>query len=357
VRRRNDALLGLAALLALACTDGRTSPQQAAPAKPAATATPACNTPVPFVPPNLPAGFKHTRTILGTITQGPANHRGGDTLVAAGKPQRLIAKFAYGPLDKDLEEEEVEVFVQRGGPCGTWESVGTATTSDEEHGTKWGVEDDGGQVYFEVPEEKRLPAGVHEVRILARGDNSYAALRLYVVEAGAPAVVFDIDGTLTTDDMQVVLQILGQAADKPYVPVMRDGALDVVRTWADKGYLVVYLTGRPDAFTAPTRDWLAAKGFPPGPVRLAAESSEVLPSQHGVGAYKTAWLKRWADEADVRWAAAYGNAETDIYAYAQAGIPKDRTWIIGPNAGKEETGALTTYTDHLEHVRSQPKAR
>src|SRR5262249_52802297 len=34
---------------------------------------------------------------------------------------------------------------------------------------------------------------------------------------------------------------------------------------------------------------------------------------------------------------AFGNAATDIYAYAAAGISKSRTWIIGPHGGEEGT--------------------
>jgi len=47
-------------------------------------------------------------------------------------------------------------------------------------------------------------------------------------------------------------------------------------------------------------------------------------------------------------AAAYGNALTDVCAYAEAGIPPARTFIIGPHAGaacdrSSVTQAVRTY--------------
>jgi hypothetical protein len=44
---------------------------------------------------------------------------------------------------------------------------------------------------------------------------------------------------------------------------------------------------------------------------------------------------------------AYGNATTDIAAYADGGIPKAETWIIGEHAGKESTQPI--YGDYTYH--------
>ena len=55
--------------------------------------------------------------------------------------------------------------------------------------------------------------------------------------------------------------------------------------------------------------------------------------------------------------AAYGNATTDIYAYEQAQLPKERTFIIGTHRGERNTQALDgSYTGHLPWVASQPAA-
>ena len=47
--------------------------------------------------------------------------------------------------------------------------------------------------------------------------------------------------------------------------------------------------------------------------------------------------------------AAYGNADTDIGAYDEAGIPKDITFIVGELAGTEGTMPVENldYADHI----------
>ena len=54
---------------------------------------------------------------------------------------------------------------------------------------------------------------------------------------------------------------------------------------------------------------------------------------------------------------AYGNAQTDIEAYEDTGIPKETTFIIGPEAGNLGTQAITAedYVDHfLDFMPSVP---
>ena len=90
----------------------------------------------PPLPTNTAGSFKHKRSKL-VVAHGSARHRGQDVLVAAGQPQRLAAKFAYGQADKDLKDEAVQVFVQKESPCGEWVLLGEAwTTRDGEKALK-----------------------------------------------------------------------------------------------------------------------------------------------------------------------------------------------------------------------------
>ena len=55
--------------------------------------------------------------------------------------------------------------------------------------------------------------------------------------------------------------------------------------------------------------------------------------------------------------AAYGNASTDISAYANAGIPKTQTFIVGPLAGSDSTQPIDNmdYAQHIQtYVDAQP---
>lgn len=332
--------------------DGMAGPDGAAPEEDTA----AVCSPTPFAPGIAPQGWNNLTTELFTVTQGSANHRGQDVVAREGSPQVLIGKFAYGTFDKDLKGEVVEVFVQPEGPCGPWVSLGTATTSEDgQYGSQYGIEDDGGRVFFEIPGGEALPVGFHAVRMLVHGDLSVAAFRLVVVPAGTEAVVFDIDGTLTTDDFELVKELFADLFLGSYVPTMREGGLDVVSAWADHGVLLVYLTGRPDTLRAASEGWLVDEGFPPGAVHLTDTSAQALPTSAGVAAYKADFLTRLKAQ-DVVLRAAYGNATTDIEGYDKGGVPKDHTFIIGTHAGEEGTVGLPSYPEHLPAAVAMPDA-
>jgi len=328
-----------------------------APADYSAAEAGTCAKPLAFAPPKKPAGWKHTTTKLLVVTQGPANHRAQDVVAVAGAPQVLIGKFAYGPLDKDLKGEDVDVYMQKSPPCGPWVLLGTAVTSqDGQHGQKYGINDDGGRVFFTVPAAHARPVGRYPVRMLVRGDNSVAALTLYVVSSKTDAVVFDIDGTLTTDDFQLVTQLFIKLQNGTYVPKAYAGATDITTTWAAKGYLVLYLTGRPDSLRTITQKWLVQQKMPPGPLHLTDTLAQALPTSSGVAKYKSDFLKKTVKEAKVALGAAYGNATTDIEAYEAASVPKARTFIIGKNRGKKGTVAVTSYPVHLPAAKALPAA-
>ena len=319
-----------------------------------ADSAPSC-TPLPFTPPGSPAGFEHTTTKLLVVSQGPANHRGQDVVALEGAPQVLIAKFAYGPFDKDLIDEEVEVFIDKTPPCGPWVSLGKVRTSNNgDNGTTYGILDDGGRIFFTLAEADRLPAGRYPVRMLALGDHSVAAFTLFVVKPNTSTVVFDIDGTLTTDDAQLFAELFTQLLGGSYVPVAHQGAAAVVSAWVAKGYLPVYLTGRPDWLHTTSQAWLEAGDFPPGVLHLTDTNAQALPAN--TADYKAAFLGLLKDPSQLQLAAAYGNADTDIAAYERVAIAKDSTFIVGSLAGQQGTVALPNYSDHLSVVQALPKA-
>lgn len=299
--------------------------------------------------------WRHTRSELFTVRQGSARHRMQDVLAAQGTPPWLIGKFSYGQVDKDLTDEEIDVFLRLGSRCSAWSHVGRArTTTGGESNTVDGVKDDGGRLFFRVPATVALPAGQHSVGMMVRGDHSRTTGELYVVPPGTQAVVFDIDGTLTTGDGEVINQVFEDMRARTYVPQVRADSPEVARIWAEKGYLVIYVSGRPDNLRSLSHEWLVDQGFPPGPIHLTDSLRQALPGNRYVGRYKADYLQRIS--AVVELVAAYGNASTDIFAYGEADVARDRTYIVGKNAGKRGTVALTTYTAHLPGVRALPRA-
>lgn len=101
-----------------------------------------------------------------------------------------------------------------------------------------------------------------------------------------------------------------------------------------------------------TRHWLADHAFPRGPLKLVLETSEALPFDSFVGAVKQRTIEALQQQQGLAIDFAYGNATTDICAYAGASIATTSTFIIGPNVGQgcdggAPTQAIQIYPEHL----------
>ncbi|MCB9563961.1 MAG: hypothetical protein H6708_26495 [Kofleriaceae bacterium] len=283
-------------------------------------------------PSPAPTGFAHTSGAVAA-SLGDARHRAQDVIAAPGAAAAISGWFAYGALQKDLEGATVAVFVD---DCAGWRALGEVTTDD-----------DGGAVAT-LPTD--LAIGSHEVRFVVRGDATTAVATAWILPAGTHLVVTDLDGTLTTGDGELLDQIL----DHDHVPAAYPGAAALTRALVRRGHVVVYLTGRPAALLPATRAWLADGGFAAGPVHAADALRDVVPTDGGVGAYKRAWLAG-LQAAGYVLDAAYGNAATDIHAYAAVGIAPAATWIIGPHAGEGGTRAVDgTWQARADEVAAGP---
>jgi hypothetical protein len=264
--------------------------------------------------PSPAAGWRHTSSRFVAALGGRV-HSSQDVVVRPGSTARIDAKLAYGgALSKDLEDEWVWVFVH---DCTAWRYVGYALTNDD------------GRATFNLA--PGLTTGVYDVRLEVVGDASTVTTRLWVLPSGTHLAVFDIDGTLTTDDGEIWEEIL-----LGHVPEAYPAAYDV--TWAERSrdLLPVYLTGRPEILTGHSRAWLNARGYPTGIIRHARTAGEVLPTTSGVGTYKANFLLSLRS-LGLLLDDSFGNASTDIYAYSRAAVPVTRTWIIGENAGSGGT--------------------
>ena len=173
------------------------------------------------------------------------------------------------------------------------------------------------------------------------GDQTCAAHYQFVLPPGAQVVVADIDGTLTLSDDELFMQI----SDGSYDPVLMGAASELMNAWADKGYTPVYLTARPHAFRSETRQWLEDHDFPTGPLI----SANALVVGETARSYKATWVQRVLDGFAWDIVAAYGNADSDVFAYADAGIPKEITFIVGEFAGLEGTQPIDN-EDYAAHI-------
>lgn len=191
-----------------------------------------------------------------------------------------------------------------------------------------------------------LPRVIYSV---LEGDGSCTEHQSYQLPRGAKVVVTDIDGTLTISDDELMAQI----GDGSYDPKQNGSAALLMKTWAEKGYQVVYLTARPHLFRAETRAWLRRHGFPDGPVISANQ----LVFGESARTYKRAWVERVRTGLGWEVVAAYGNADSDIDAYEEGGIAKSITFIIGELAGQSGTVAIPggDFSAHIQDfVLSKP---
>lgn len=150
-------------------------------------------------------------------------------------------------------------------PSGTWEYLGTEIT------------DSNGRVTFRIPEQRRLPAGMYPVKMVVRADHSSVDFTLAVLPPKTEVVVFSVDGSFAAS-----VSIMGRDPKvRPSVPSpllsiflsvflppskVRPGGVDVVRHWQELGYLLVYITARPDMQQRRVVGWLAQHNFPRGMV-------------------------------------------------------------------------------------------
>ncbi|KAJ6655788.1 hypothetical protein lerEdw1_004841 [Lerista edwardsae] len=252
-----------------------------------------------------------------------ANHRSNDVIVTEGSPQCLVGRFMYGPLDMvALTGEKVDIFIMTEPSSGRWVYFDTEISNSS------------GRVSYNVPKEKRLVVGVYPVRMVVRGDQSSAASYLTVLPRGMECVVFSIDGSFAAS-----VSIMGSD------PKVRAGAVDVVRHWQDLGYLILYITGRPDMQKQRVVSWLAQHNFPQGMIFF----SDGL--VHDPLRQKTIFLRNLVQECHIRICAAYGSLK-DISVYNVLGLSPSQIYIVGRPAKKYQAQCQFLAEGYAAHLAS-----
>jgi hypothetical protein len=270
--------------------------------------------------PDATRGWRHWFAGRVTPKLGRARHAAADAIEPDPAAVVLRAKFAYGRLSKDLQGESVRIWID---DCAGWHLVGDAITDDD------------GRIAVALPAGVIDAPGVYEVRYQVHGDRSTTTARVWLLPAGTRIVVADVDGTLTTGDRELVHELADGHRAKP-----APSAAALTTAHAERGHVVVYLTGRPYLLARRTRAWLDDLGFAAGPVIIADRLRQAFPSKGGVGAFKRARIAELIGKGYVI-DGAYGNASTDIGAYLGGGVAAAATWIIGEHGGKRGTHAVT----------------
>ncbi|KRZ51721.1 Membrane-associated phosphatidylinositol transfer protein 3, partial [Trichinella nativa] len=250
-----------------------------------------------------------------------ANHRANDVAVNENQDQILQARFMYGPFDMvALSGELVDVNIMRDVQTGEWTLYGSTLT------------DSHGRLRFELTNGQRLPVGLYPVRMVVRGDNSSLDMSLAVLPRDTECVVFSIDGSFTAS-----VSLTGKN------PRVRPSAVDVVRHWQDLGYLIVYISARPDLQQRIVTAWLVEHNFPFGLLFFNEGFSTDLLKQ------KTNTLKSLITDCGLRIHAAYGSAK-DIRGYAELGLPASRIFALGRVSKKLHHECLVLADGYSSHL-------
>ena len=260
--------------------------------------------------------WRNWLTRLIVITQGAPYHMVHDLVVAAGQDQIIVGKFDYGIIaHKDLEYERVHVYIYGTG-MSAWQKVGVYTTNSD------------GKIYVTIP---RRGPGEYMIKMVVAGDLSTTYGFMTVLNPGRKAVVFDIDGTLTTNDFEVVKDYTNVGDASPFYY-----ASNLVNLYRQRGYQIIYLTARPYWVVKDTRAGLKNKGFADTILHATLNNTDSFDSGE-TEEYKRDYLLYLLDTVEIEIVAAYGNADSDIGAYLTAGIPANHVYIIGNLAGEEGT--------------------
>jgi phosphatidate phosphatase PAH1 len=275
---------------------------------------------------------------------GRAAHSASDPITNPGRSAVVRAKFAYGTVSKDLEGETVSLYL-RMGVCGAWREIASAVTDHD------------GEVAIEVPWARIPEVGRYAYQLVVRGDLSRAYGTIYVLDRDTKAVVFDIDATLTRSNRELYKEIAWGKDESP-----RPHSVELVRAYVRAGYLPIFISGRPYLLRESTRAWMIRHGYPPGPLITTNSLGDSIPGKSHVGAYKVRTLKA-LQQIGVVFRYAYGDASSDVCAYARAGIDPKRTFIFSDAAHEGCAGHAPPHQLHRlgAHLRTfvarLPRAR
>ncbi|XP_031633989.1 protein retinal degeneration B isoform X3 [Contarinia nasturtii] len=261
---------------------------------------------------------KRTSVKLKNVT---ANHRANDVIIREGQSnQKLQARFMYGPLDMiTLAGERVDIYLMK--EPSEWSILATEVT------------DKTGRIVYTLPSDKSLDIGIYPVKMVVRGDHTSVDFYLAVIPPCTECVVFSIDGSFTAS-----MSVTGRD------PKVRAGAVDVCRFWQELGYLLIYVTGRPDMQQQRVLSWLSQHNFPHGLVSFADGLSLSDPLGH-----KTAYLNNLIQNQGVIIHAAYGSSK-DIVIYSHIGLKPKQIYIVGKISKKYQASATWLSEGYAAHL-------
>ncbi|CAH8556461.1 Membrane-associated phosphatidylinositol transfer protein 2, variant 3 [Schistosoma haematobium] len=272
------------------------------------------------------------RTSSERLKNFKANHRANDVITTTGSTPLITGRFAFGGLDlMSFSSEKIRVEIQ--SISGSWSYVCTEVT------------DSSGRIRFSLPEQIHLPDGLYPIKMTAESDPDHPVIiTLAIVPPQTEVVVFSVDGSFAAS-----LSLMGKD------PKVHPGAVDVARHWQGLGYLLIYLSARPDMQRRRVTNWMANHNFPFGMTFfLNGLYSDPLKQ-------KAQMLKTVVENANLRVHCGYGSGK-DINLYRSLGLSTQNIFLVGKvsrSQASNGTPLLQGYSSHLSslingHTLSRP---
>jgi len=173
--------------------------------------------------------------------------------------------------------------------------------------------DSHGKIKYELTTEKRLPLGIYQVKMVVRCDHTYVEFYIGVLPANTETVVFSIDGSFAANIS------------------------------LDLGYLIIYITARPDMQHYKVTNWLAQHNFPIGMV-FFSDGLKRAPIKQ-----KAETLKNLVTNCSLSLQAGYGSAK-DIPMYSNLGVFSNRIFITGKTKTKYLNQAIVLKDGYASHL-------
>ncbi|CAH8498424.1 unnamed protein product [Schistosoma turkestanicum] len=262
------------------------------------------------------------RTSSERLKNFKANHRANDVIATTGSTPLITGRFAFGGLDlMSFSAEKIRVEIQ--SISGSWAYVCTEVT------------DSSGRIRFFLPEQLHLPDGLYPIRMTAESDLEHPVIiTLAIVPAQTEVVVFSVDGSFAAS-----LSLMGKD------PKVHPGAVDVARHWQGLGYLLIYLSARPDMQRRRVTNWMANHNFPFGMTFfLNGLYSDPLKQ-------KAQMLKSIIENANLRVHCGYGSGK-DINLYRSLGLSTHNIFLVGKVSRSQASNGTPLSQGYSSHLSS-----
>ncbi|KAH8878235.1 Protein retinal degeneration B [Schistosoma japonicum] len=262
------------------------------------------------------------RTSSERLKNFKPNHRANDVITATGSAPLITGRFVFGGLDlMSFSGEKIRVEIQ--SISGTWAYVCTEVT------------DSSGRIRFFLPEQLHLPDGLYPIRMTAESDPDHPVIiTLAIVPAQTEVVVFSVDGSFAAS-----LSLMGKD------PKVHPGAVDVARHWQGLGYLLIYLSARPDMQRRRVTNWMANHNFPFG-MTFFLNGLYTDPLKQ-----KAQMLKTIIENASLRIHCGYGSGK-DINLYRSLGLSTHNIFLVGKVSRSQSSNGTPLTQGYSSHLSS-----